>query len=106
MDFFNSELHLLYVNLPNDKFKSSSQMQEMAVSFLTKAGQDISKLKEVTFECEFSIEKGILKFSNLIGADLIAISTHGRKGLSHVFEGSVAEDVSNHSMLPVITIKI
>ncbi|MDG1528800.1 MAG: universal stress protein [Polaribacter sp.] len=106
MEFFNSELHLLYVNLPNDKFKSSSQMQEMAVNFLTKAGQDISKLKEVTFECEFSIEKGILKFSNLIGADLIAISTHGRKGLSHIFEGSVAEDVSNHSMLPVITIKI
>jgi nucleotide-binding universal stress UspA family protein len=106
MDFFNSELHLLYVNLPNDKFKSSSQMQEMAVNFLTKSGQDISKLKEVTFECEFSIEKGILKFSNLIGADLIAISTHGRKGLSHIFEGSVAEDVSNHSMLPVITIKI
>jgi nucleotide-binding universal stress UspA family protein len=66
MEFFNSELHLLYVNLPNDKFKSSSQMQEMAVNFLTKAGQDISKLKEVTFECEFSIEKGILKFSNLI----------------------------------------
>jgi nucleotide-binding universal stress UspA family protein len=106
MQFFGAELHLLYVNLPNDKFKTSSEMQEMAVNFLTKTGQDISKLKEITFECEYSIEKGILKFSNLIGADLIAISTHGRKGLSHIFEGSVAEDVSNHSMLPVITIKI
>lgn len=106
MEFFGAELHLLYVNLPNDKFKSSSKMQEMAVNFLTKAGQNIDKLKEITFECEYTIEKGILKFSNLIGADLIAISTHGRKGLSHIFEGSVAEDVSNHSMLPVITIKI
>ena len=106
MDFFSAELHLLYVNLPNDKFKTSSQMQEMAVNFLTKAGQNINKLKEITFECEYTIEKGILNFSNLIGADLIAISTHGRKGLSHIFGGSVAEDVSNHSMLPVITIKI
>ena len=106
MEFFGAELHLLYVNTPNDKFKTSSEMKEMAANFLTKAGQDISKLKEVTFESEFTIEKGILKFSNRIGADLIAISTHGRKGLSHIFEGSVAEDLSNHSMLPVITIKI
>jgi nucleotide-binding universal stress UspA family protein len=106
MKFFGAELHLLYVNLPNDRFKTTSEMQEMAVNFLTKTDQDISKLKEITFECEYTIEKGILKFSNLIGADLIAISTHGRKGLSHVFQGSVAEDVSNHSMLPVITIKI
>ena len=105
-EFFGAELHLLYVNLPNDKFKTSSEMQENAVNFLTKADQDISKLKDITFECEYTIEKGILKFSNLIGADLIAISTHGRKGLSHIFEGSVAEDLSNHSMLPVLTIKI
>ena len=81
-------------------------MKELAANFLINAGQDISKLKEITFESEFTIEKGIIKFSNRIGADLIAISTHGRKGLSHLFEGSVAEDVSNHSMLPVITFKI
>jgi len=106
MEFFKAELHLLYVNTPNDKFKASSEMQDMAVHFLTKANQDISKLKEITFECESTIEKGILKFSNLIGADLIAISTNGSKGLSHIFKGSVAENVSNHSLLPVITIKI
>ncbi|WKD85812.1 Putative universal stress protein [Polaribacter huanghezhanensis] len=106
MHFFGAELHLLYVNLPNDSFKTSAEMKEMAANFLTKADQDSSKLKEVTFECELTIEKGILKFSHRIGADLIAISTHGRKGLSHIFEGSVAEDLGNHSMLPVITIKI
>lgn len=106
MKFFDAELHLLYVNLPNDNFKSSSEMKEMAIKFLTKANQDINKLKEITFECEYTIEKGILKFSNSIGADLIAISTHGRKGLSHIFEGSVAEDITNHMMLPIITIKI
>tara|TARA_R110002124_G_scaffold286740_1_gene468521 strand:- start:1952 stop:2785 length:834 start_codon:yes stop_codon:yes gene_type:complete len=105
MQFFEAEVHLLYVNLPNDKFKTSTEMKELAANFLTKAGQDISKLKEITFESEVTIEKGILKFSERIGADLIAISTHGRKGLSHIFEGSIAEDLSNHSMLPVITFK-
>ena len=106
MDFFGAELHLLYVNTPNDKFKTTTEMKELAANFLTKAGQDISKLKEITFENEFTVEKGIIKFSDRIGADLIAVSTHGRKGLSHLFEGSVAEDLSNHSMLPVVTIKI
>ena len=81
-------------------------MKEMAANFLNKSDQDISKLKEITFECESTIEKGIIRFSDRIGADLIAVSTHGRKGLSHLFEGSVAEDLSNHSMLPVVTIKI
>ncbi len=106
IDFFGAELHLLFVNTPNDKFKTSTEMKEMAANFLNKSDQDISKLKEITFECESTIEKGIIRFSDRIGADLIAVSTHGRKGLSHLFEGSVAEDLSNHSMLPVVTIKI
>jgi len=43
---------------------------------------------------------------NALGADLISVITHGRKGLSHIFAGSIAEDIANHSTLPIITIKI
>jgi len=50
--------------------------------------------------------KGILDFSNSVGADLIAVITHGRKGLAHFIEGSVAEDVTNHATLPIISFKI
>ncbi|HAI20102.1 MAG TPA: universal stress protein, partial [Xanthomarina gelatinilytica] len=42
-------------------------------------------------------------FSNVIGADLIAVATHGRKGIAHFFEGSISEDIANHSTLPVMT---
>ena len=38
--------------------------------------------------------------------DLIVIATHGRKGLSHFFEGSISEDIANHANLPVMTFKI
>ncbi|WP_368662554.1 universal stress protein [Zobellia laminariae] len=34
------------------------------------------------------------------------MSTHGRKGLSHFFMGSIGEDVVNHSKIPVVTFKI
>lgn len=39
-------------------------------------------------------------------ADLIAVSTHGRKGLTHLFTGSISEDIANHATLPILTIKI
>jgi nucleotide-binding universal stress UspA family protein len=37
---------------------------------------------------------------------MIVMGTHGRKGLMHLFSGSIAEDVVNHSKLPVLTLKI
>ncbi len=39
-------------------------------------------------------------------ADLIGMSTHGRRGLSHFFNGSISEDLVNHALRPVITFKI
>ena len=53
-----------------------------------------------------SVEKGILNFSQIINADLIGISTHGRQGISHFFNGSISEDLVNHAKRPVITFKI
>ena len=41
-----------------------------------------------------------------IGAELVAVSTHGRRGLAHFFEGSISEDIANHSTLPVMTFKM
>jgi len=38
------------------------------------------------------------------GAELIVMGTHGRRGLSHVFLGSVAEKVVRLSPIPVLTV--
>ena len=38
------------------------------------------------------------------GADLIVMGTHGRRGLSHLLLGSVAEQVLRHGSCPVLTI--
>ncbi|MGB0891847.1 MAG: universal stress protein [Flavobacteriaceae bacterium] len=103
---FNGKLHLLYVNTPYDNFKTSAEMENMCVNFLNKAEGNSNMLNEINFISDRTIEKGILNFSNSVGADLIAISTHGRKGLSHVFKGSLSEDIANHSSLPILTFKM
>jgi nucleotide-binding universal stress UspA family protein len=55
---------------------------------------------------ETNVEKGILNFANSIDADLIGMSTHGRKGLAHFFNGSISEDLVNHAHRSVVTFKI
>lgn len=102
----DSKIYFVYVNLPNDKFKSSLEIERRVVNFFTKAEGDLDRMKDVHYVSDYSIEDGILSFSNKIGADIIAIPTHGKKGLAHFFEGSIGEDVANHATLPVITFKI
>jgi nucleotide-binding universal stress UspA family protein len=40
-----------------------------------------------------------------IGADLIALGTHGRSGLTHLLLGSTAERVVQHASCPVLTVR-
>ncbi|MEO1032308.1 universal stress protein [Winogradskyella sp.] len=101
-----AKMHLVYVNAPDGNFKSSTEIDKLVSLFLKKADGDLDNLDNVNVVSDYSIEKGILNFANTIGADLIAVATHGRKGLAHFFEGSISEDIANHSTLPVMTFKI
>jgi nucleotide-binding universal stress UspA family protein len=102
----SSKIHLLYVNVSGENFKSTAEMEQQVANFLMKADGNMNQLNNVHYVSDYSIEKGILNFSNLIGADLIMMPTHGRKGLAHFFEGSISEDLANHANLPVMTFKI
>jgi len=48
--------------------------------------------------------KEILKFVESEEIDMVIMGTHGRKGLEHVFFGSVAENVLRRSPVPVLVI--
>jgi nucleotide-binding universal stress UspA family protein len=48
---------------------------------------------------------GILQAAADAGVDLIVMATHGRRGLSHFFIGSVAERVVRESTCPVLTVR-
>jgi universal stress protein A len=40
-----------------------------------------------------------------IGADLIVVGSHGRRGMSHLFIGSVAEHIVRHAPVPVVVVR-
>lgn len=101
-NIFESKIHLLMVNTPNH-FITSSDAQNRIQSFI----KDI-KIPNYTVNIynDVTIETGIINFSQSIDADVIGMSTHGRQGLSHFFNGSISEDLVNHAKRPVITFKI
>jgi universal stress protein A len=47
----------------------------------------------------------IVETARRLGVDLIVMGTHGRRGLSRVVMGSVAEDVIRHAPCPVLTVR-
>ena len=46
----------------------------------------------------------IVEVADEIHADMIAMSTHGRKGIQHWLKGSMAEDIVHHTHIPTILI--
>lgn len=102
---FKAELILMYVNTKGDGFENKEKINTKIADFL-KNTASAYRFDEVLVFNDDSVEHGILNGANSIKADLIAMPTHGRKGLAHFFNGSIAEDVVNHSKIPVITFKI
>ncbi|MDN3723356.1 universal stress protein [Aequorivita sp. SDUM287046] len=97
-----AKMHLLYVNTPAN-FKTSTESQDLMEKFIRGMGVENYSLNIYN---DTSVEKGILNFAKYINAQLIGMGTHGRKGLSHFFNGSISEDMVNHANMPVITFKI
>ncbi|MAY22544.1 MAG: universal stress protein UspA [Flavobacteriaceae bacterium] len=99
---FGAQLHLLYVNTPTG-FKTSSQAKEIMENFVKGLGAENYTLNIYN---DTSVEKGILGFAKDHDVQLIGMSTHGRKGIAHFFNGSISEDLVNHANMPVMTFKI
>ena len=103
---FNSNIHLLYVNLPH-KFMTTKQMKENAHEFISVADSgNMNNFEKVVYYNDVSVEDGIHNYCEKIDADLVGIPTHGRRGLAHFFSGSISEDIANHEGRPVMTFKI
>ncbi|NNF18751.1 MAG: universal stress protein [Flavobacteriaceae bacterium] len=98
----NVDVKPLFVNTPGDDFLSSREIYQKISQFQSEAVSGES----VEIYQDYSVEQGVLNFAEDYNADIIGISTHGRKGLSHFFMGSIGEDIANHSNIPVVTFKI
>jgi nucleotide-binding universal stress UspA family protein len=97
--FFHATLHVLYVNTPPNFMRdeeSRAALNDFAKEYqLTDYTLNV---RNDPFE-----EDGIVQFASETKADMIAMATHGRRGLAHLFGGSIAEEVLVHSAFPLWT---
>ncbi len=106
INVLGGEMKLIYVNTPYDNFKTSMQMKNKVLNFLYNAEEKGQTLDKVVFLNHFSVEGAVTEYIETYNTDLIVIGTHGRRGLSHFFQGSISEDVVNHLNVPVLTLRI
>ena len=104
-DFFISneiKPKFLYVNTPNN-FKPTHVAKQMADEYIQQL--NIGEYEFAIYN-DVDIEKGILNYAESVDADLIAMGTHGRTGFARLLNGSISEDLVNHSSKSVLTFKL
>jgi nucleotide-binding universal stress UspA family protein len=97
--FLKAKLHILYVNVPSH-FVSDHITEVRLIEF---AREHQFKNCDIHIYNDIDEQSGIMNFSNKFKNKIIAMSTHGRKGINHLLSGSVAEDVVNHIDAPIWT---
>lgn len=99
---FDSHIKLVNVTTPNN-FTPSRVAEKRMKEFISEF--NFSNYSTHIYN-DINVEKGILHFAKDSNSDVIGMCTHGRKGLAHFFNGSISEDLVNHSKRPVVTFKI
>lgn len=115
---FGASIHLAHVRQFNYTADFMAPVPPMVPFAFTPYEQDaarsvLKELEEVASECGVSSAScGVLsgappfdeicRLGQTISADLIIMPTHGRTGLKHVFLGSTAERIVQHSSCPVL----
>ena len=114
---FGASIHLAHVRHLNyaTDFVVPAAIVPFDLMTCEKVGEQttLEELKKLASECGVSsatcdVLSGappfdeICRLAQTIAADLVVIPTHGRTGLKHVFLGSTAERIVQHSSCPVL----
>jgi nucleotide-binding universal stress UspA family protein len=115
---FGASIHLAHVrqfNYAADFMAPVPPMVPFSILPYEQNGEQIAleELKKVATECGVASAScdvlggappfdEICRLAHTIAADLVVMPTHGRTGLKHVFLGSTAERIVQHSSCPVL----
>ena len=115
---FGASIHLAHVRQFNYAADVMAPVPPMVPFAFTPYEHDaarsaLKELEEVASECGVSSAKcdvlsgappfdEICRLAQTVPADLVVMPTHGRTGLKHVFLGSTAERIVQHSPCPVL----
>ena len=98
----SASIEIVYINHAGANFMGFDDVEKRVDSFKKELGEPV----EVNFYNYHTVEGGLFNYCFRYNIDLLVIPTHGRKGLAHFVVGSLAENVSNHAKMPVMTIKL
>ncbi|HEY9487226.1 MAG TPA: universal stress protein [Chryseosolibacter sp.] len=97
-----AKLHIVLINTPIN-FYTDEQGRKMLERFAKHYALNDFTLNFRNHQFE---RAGVLAFADEINGDMIAMATHGRTGLAHFFQGSIAESVLNRVEQPIWTYKL
>jgi nucleotide-binding universal stress UspA family protein len=97
--FFHASLDILLVNTPTH-FRNYDQSVADMEQFASQYQLSDYKTHIKDYHTE---EEGIIDFAEQEKTDMLVMATHARKGLAHLFNGSVTENIVNHLHYPVWT---
>ena len=96
---FNAKLHLLQIVDKNDESRLN-QLKGKMQDFVEQLNlQNV----ELHLHHNYKVPAGVRNFNEVSAMDLVLIGTHGRKGINHLFYGSIAETLVNHCIRPLMT---
>jgi len=97
----SAEIHLLKINTM-DQFSRTiddrKKMQDFSRKF---GGKFVTSLYS-----DYMKEEGILNYAHEVKADLVAIGTHGKKGLRRFFSEDVSEGIVRLSHIPILIVNL
>lgn len=95
----NTKNNILYINALH-AFENEEEIKENLKGYAKRAkllNYEVNVLRAIT------PEDGIEEFVESNQVDMVAITTHGRHGISHLLYGSIAENLANHLDVPVFS---
>ncbi|QNF31427.1 universal stress protein [Adhaeribacter swui] len=98
-EFFGANLQILHVQT-SDNASAAAEERTRMEAFVT---ENNLKKVQLLVQSNASASEGIMAAIKTSPPDLILMPTHGRTGLAHLFNKSVAESVVNHAAIPVLT---
>ncbi|MDD5571124.1 MAG: universal stress protein [Bacteroidales bacterium] len=102
-ELFNAELHVLCVSS-----STSAETTKLLNAYLTQVSAYLNK-RNIKFQKKMitgsNVAKIIMDYANLIKADLITIMTEQETSTQNLLLGAYAQQMVNHSNIPVITIR-
>ena len=99
-ELMDAHVYLLYINTPYD-FRETEEMENKMMELMSHCKIGACSINIYN---SYDEESGIRRFAHQVNADLIVMSTHGKKGFIRMISPSITESIVNHAKLPVLCV--